>query len=568
MKFLDSLSFRTQILLVCLAVALIPMVIAICFLTKVYSATFQREMETEGNRQIVEIAEVFDNFLDSAEKICETLCQDGLTERALIGRMSDEYQKELYTSLYRESSSIPGESLLSIYDAGGLLRFSTKAEKGDQQLPLYWGILDRVREDNTQLFHVSDSIADPNSKILLQTAYTVKSSYGAGVGYIVMGLEAEDFDMLFGGSRNSDDVILMADRQLNLIYSSNEEYGQELLDRMGEVKASDNYWYTWIQDERTGYYLILQKSATISTAANQRMFRISLTMSFLCLLLCLFVSMQLGNQLAGPISKLNKAMDLVKEGNLSVHVHTNQKNELGELTNNFNRMTEELDEHVKGMVQRQKDIQDMQIQLFQTQLNPHFLYNTLDSIKWTARLHDLDDISAMAENLAYILQYSIRSEQFIPLYKELEIIDSYIKIQQIRFHGKFNYEVEIPENLADCIVPKLILQPIVENSIIHGLADKEDGNISVYADQIGDTIHIAVTDDGVGISKETIDWLKTENFTKKTGHLGLYNVNKIIKLYFGLEYGLKAAVEEGIGTTVTVVLPIRKEKPNDKGIGG
>lgn len=566
MRFLDKLSFRTQILLGFCAVALIPLITAICFITQVYSFTFQRETENEGKQQIIAIAERYSGFLDSAEEICKTLCHNNLTVNALIDKVNDVYQKELYTILYKESSSIPGESLMSIYDAGGELRFSTKADVGDERLPLYWGILGKSRYDRENLFHISHSIANTKSNILLQTCYTVMNQYGAKLGYITMGLTREDLNTLFSGCYNSGDVIYITDENLHVIYSSNDNYGQESIDALRWQNQTKNEWYIWQKDEKTGYYIILQKPTAISESVNDRMFQISLFIAFGCLILCFIVSMILGRQLSEPVNKLNKAMDLVKKGNLSIHVKTSQQNELGELTNNFNRMTEELDSHVKNMVQRQKDIKDMQIQLFQTQLNPHFLYNTLDSIKWAGRLHHLDDISSMAENLAYILQNSIRSEQFISLKKELEIIDNYIQIQKIRFQGKFTYEVEIPEELTDCIVPKLMLQPIVENSIIHGLAEKEEGSISIYADQVGENIHISVNDDGAGMSREIIEWLQTENFTENTGHLGLYNVNKIIKLYFGMEYGLKAAVEEGIGTTVTIVLPIRKETLDDNGI--
>lgn len=566
MKFLDSLSFRTQILLGFFAVALIPLIAAICFITQVYSFTFQREMEKEGKQQIVTIGDKFAHFQDASNVICEKMCKNELTVNALIDKVNDVYQKELYTTLYHESASIPMETLVSVYDAGGQLRLSTNSDRAEKKLPLFWGILKKARTNREQLFQITHSIANTKSDVLLQTCYTVVNRKGAKLGYITMSLNQEDLNTLFSGCYNSGDTIYITDSHLNLIYSSNHGTGQELLTQIRNQNASKNYWYTWTKDKGTGYYLILQKPTAISESVNDRMFKISLFIAFFCLILCFFVSMVLGRQLSKPINELNKAMDLVKKGNLSIHVETNQQNELGELTNNFNRMTEELDTHVKNMVQRQKDIKDMQIQLFQTQLNPHFLYNTLDSIKWTGRLHHLDDISSMAENLAYILQNSIRSEQFIPLIKELEIIDNYIQIQQIRFHGKFTYEVEIPEELRNCIVPKLMLQPIVENSIIHGLAEKEEGSISIYADQVGDNIHISVNDDGVGMSQETIEWLKTENFTENTGHLGLYNVNKIIKLYFGNQYGLKAAVEEGIGTTVTVVLPIRKEKLDDNGV--
>lgn len=564
MNFLDTLSFRRQILLSFLIVALIPLFIAVGFITKAYSFSVKREMESEGKKQIVEIADKFESFLSSAEEVCSELCENDLTANALSDKVKDEYLKELYITLYKESVDIPLDLKVGVYDAGGELRFSSKTDDKMKMLPLYWGILAQTRADRKNLFQVSGNIADAHENTVLQTSYTVQNKFGAVLGYIVMSLDTEDLNTLFSGCYNTTDAVFITDPYMNLIYSSDAAFGQETIDLLAQQKVPKNYSYAWSRNEKTGYMLILQKSSGVSAATNRRMMEISIELALVSMILCVAASMLLGKQLSEPINKLNRAMDLVKNGNLTIHIETKQKNELGELTNNFNRMTEELNEHVKNMVQKQKDIKDMQIQLFQTQLNPHFLYNTLDSIKWTARLHQLDDISLMAENLAYILQYSIRSEQFIPLRKEMEIIENYIQVQQIRFQGKFHYEAEIPEGLADCIVPKLMLQPIVENSIIHGLAEKENGNISIYADQVGEAIHIYVTDDGIGISEEIIEWLQNGNFIEKTGHLGLYNVNKIIKLYFGVEYGLTATVEEGIGTTITIVLPIRKENLHDK----
>ena len=560
MKFLDSLSYRKQIFIGFLVVALIPLLLSMCFSTYFYSVVFQHELETDGNRQIVELNERLTGFFDSSEQICKLLCEEELSAKALIDKVNDEYQKALYLTLYQNSATIPTDVLVSIYDIGGHLRFATSTQDAEEILPIYWGILGEAKRGKNQNYYITNSIANRNSNVLLQTVYTVENQKKVRMGYITMSLTKADFDQLFNGFFSQSDTIFVTDRQMNIIYCSSQNYGQSTIDMLQENEVPNNFWYSGAVEPTSGYHVILQKQSLISTAAKQGMFRISLFISFICLILCVIVSMILGKQLSNPIDKLNKAMELVKKGNLSIHVHTNQQNELGELTNNFNHMTEELSNHVDNMVRRQKDIQDMQIQLFQTQLNPHFLYNTLDSIKWSARIHHLEDISLMAENLAYILQNSIRKEQFIPLQGELDIIDNYIKIQQIRFNGKFTYEVEIPDDLVDCIVPKLMLQPIVENSIIHGLAEQEGGSISIYADQIGDTISINVTDDGVGMSQEIIDWLNTDNFMENEGHLGLYNVNKIIKLYFGRQYGITATVKAGIGTTVTIVLPIRKEK--------
>lgn len=168
-------------------------------------------------------------------------------------------------------------------------------------------------------------------------------------------------------------------------------------------------------------------------------------------------------------------------------------------------------------------------------------------------------IAVLAENLAVILRKSISSKMFIPLKEELETIDSYVEVQEIRFTGRFLCEKEIPDQLEECLVPKMILQPLVENAILHGLEGCENGYICIYAGREGDVLNISITDDGRGMSPEILAWINSPEPEKRDGHLGLYNIMRILKLYYGNEYGLKAEVTED-GTTVTLSLPVRMER--------
>ena len=136
----------------------------------------------------------------------------------------------------------------------------------------------------------------------------------------------------------------------------------------------------------------------------------------------------------------------------------------------------------------------------------------------------------------------------------METIDSYVEVQKIRFTGRFLCEKEIPDQLEECLVPKMILQPLVENAIIHGLEGCENGYICIYAGREGDVLNISITDDGRGMSPEILAWINSPEPEKRDGHLGLYNIMRILKLYYGNEYGLKAEVTED-GTTVTLRLP-------------
>lgn len=563
MKWLNTHSFQRQIFFGFLIVALIPLTLCSFLMVNVYTFTLERQMVTNGHQQIAELTSRLSALFDSQNEACNILCQDDLTARVLIDNETDEYPKELYMALYHAKSSIPTQISFTVYDAGGLQRFSTDPDTAQNILPIYWGLLYKARNSRTRIYYATDPTLNIATGVLMQTASSVYNSVGFRVGYIVMGMTQNNLDLLFDGFYSEHDTVLITDSHQNLIYTSNSKYGENTLSMIKNQEPDSRFWYTYASEPNSGFHIILQKSAAISTSTVKTMERISLITGFSCLSLCLILTLLLGRRLANPISRLNDAMDKVKSGDFTVHVSTNRKDELGKLTENFNHMTADLKEYVERLIQRQKDLNDTRLSLYQTQLNPHFLYNTLDSIKWSAKIHQIDEIASMAGNLASILRKSISGNQFIPLKNELETVENYVSIQRIRFSGKFVYEAEIPPQLEDCIVPKLLLQPLVENAILHGLADREAGSILIYADQVGPNIHICVTDDGCGMNQDVIDWLNASEIAEKEGHLGLYNINNIIKLYYGSEYGLTANVDPGIGTTVTVVLPIKKENIYD-----
>ena len=142
--------------------------------------------------------------------------------------------------------------------------------------------------------------------------------------------------------------------------------------------------------------------------------------------------------------------------------------------------------------------------------------------------------------------------------RESDNIELRSEKQKIRFSGKFLYETEIPDVLEESMIPKMILQPLVENAIIHGLEGCDNGYICIYAAQKDGVLSISVTDDGCGMNQDMVDWINSPAPAKRDGHLGLYNVIQILKIYYGEEYGMHAEVEED-GTTVTLRLPFRKD---------
>ena len=222
-------------------------------------------------------------------------------------------------------------------------------------------------------------------------------------------------------------------------------------------------------------------------------------------------------------------------------------------------MVEALKRNREDLVANQKELNQAQIRMLQAQLNPHFLCNTLDTMKWISKINKVPQVAVMSTNLADILRFCISPEEFAPLDREMEILERYIEIQKIRMSEAFTFDIDLPEELEGCLIPKMILQPLVENAVLHGLEGVERGMVEVRVREEAGMLRITVRDNGVGLPPElAVGRHRSEGPAGK--HLGLYNVNTILTKYYGESCGLFLENEPGGGAAVTAVLPVRWEE--------
>ena len=566
-----SLSFKNRVFFMCLLATLVPLLISSVVMVHIFTMSLNRQSEGTAKQQITEISERFSRLLEDCENTCAELTADGSAAWNLIDNTTIEIQKGMYLSLYQAVQEIYGHAQCSVYDAGGWLRFTTDTLPREGKLPVYWGLLRKASQNEGMTYYRTDPyLAVTNPSILMQGAYSLENPHGARTGYVVLDFTRDNFDNVFSGFYSLTDTILILDDHRKPVYCSRPDYSEaqisgiiaELMKPQGTAEAGKGaQQYLCLREPERGFYVILCRQAPISAPAVRMMGTVVLALSLLSLALSLVISEALARHITRPVSRLDKAIAKVKDGDLSIQVKVKTNDELGRLTESFNQMVKDLKRYLEDRVQRQKDLNETTLRLYQTQLNPHFLYNTLDTIKWSAKIHQIPEIAVLAENLAVILRKSISSKPFIQLREELDTIESYIKIQKIRFAGRFLYETEVPDMLEDCVIPKMILQPLVENAIIHGLDGCANGYICIYAAQKDGILRISVTDDGCGMGQEMLDWMNSPNPAKRDGHLGLYNVIQILKLYYGEEYGIQAESDTS-GTTVTIRLPAKKEAPH------
>lgn len=282
---------------------------------------------------------------------------------------------------------------------------------------------------------------------------------------------------------------------------------------------------------------------------------------FLTLLIIIAITYLVSGIFYKPLDKLVNAMQEIENRNLNMRIDDKRKDEYQKVFSGFNKMVIELRNLINDLTSEKILKKEAEIKLLQAQINPHFLYNTLDSIYSIARIKKVDEISKMVYALSKFFRISLSGgKEFVTLREALDLAINYLTIQNIRFKGRIDYDVEISQDLMDFIVPKLILQPIVENSINHGLENvKSDGKITISAQIIDNTLYINVKDNGTGIEKSELYRINDSLLNEKTDEqasFALRNLNKQIKMKYGNAFGIELESELNIGTKTIVRLPL------------
>lgn len=300
----------------------------------------------------------------------------------------------------------------------------------------------------------------------------------------------------------------------------------------------------------------------IQMAENtRRTIYISVGVFAILVLVIWWLTLIITESIAKPIRSLSENTRLVGKGDFTIRVSENENDEIQLLSHNFNRMVERIGDLVEDVKLEQLQLRDAELKLLQSQISPHFLYNTLDTIIWLAEDKQYEEVIKMVNALSDFFRTSVsKGKDFITIMEEKSHVESYLKIQQFRYQDILEYEIQIPEELGHYKVLKLTLQPLVENALYHGIKTKRGkGKILITGIRQEDTIVLIVSDNGSGMTKEALEQVRKDinrgGTEEPYNGFGLYNVNERIRLNYGEEYGLTMESEEGIGTKSIIKIP-------------
>jgi len=354
--------------------------------------------------------------------------------------------------------------------------------------------------------------------------------------------------------------------QQQLIYSGmkDELISQVMNTAESSFLTEDGRLYTVSRSEQTGWIVVGVSYVSELLQEAQRARAIYVVIALLLFAVALSLAFLLSDEITKPIKSLEISMKEVEKGNFEhAALEVRDANEIGRLSRNFNMMTEEIQKLMEKNAKEEQAKRRSELKALQAQINPHFLYNTLDSIIWMAEWGKTQEVVSITASLAKLLRRSISNEQeLVTIEEEAAYTKEYLTIQKMRYKDKLEYEIFLEPEIAQEKVIKLVLQPLVENAIYHGIKYKEGkGLIQIRGFREGDRVFLQVADDGNGMDAETLEHIfeKHTRDTKSNG-VGLNNVRERIQLYYGAEYGLSFQSRPGEGTVATIILPAGKEE--------
>ncbi len=308
----------------------------------------------------------------------------------------------------------------------------------------------------------------------------------------------------------------------------------------------------------------LEKARTDYHKKYMTMITLSIVSFGIIVVLMLFFSYFIPRTITKPISRLSEVTNQVAKGNLNVRADVNAGGEVGVLSDSLNAMIDKINELLQTVKEEQIHLRESELELLQSQINPHFLYNTLDTIVWLAEAGDEKQVVSMVKSLSEFFRASLsRGRDIVTIKEELVHAGSYLKIQQVRYMDILEYEIDVPEEIYDSMIPKMTIQPLIENALYHGIKNRRGvGKIKVGGGVEENSVYILIEDNGLGMDEERLKEV-TDGIIKKDPNenkiYGLFNVNERIVLKFGEEYGISITSKYMEGTRVKISLPKKNQ---------
>lgn len=545
--------FRDDLRRLLLIYALLPLFCALLVVFAVMGGLFISNIIHRTDEDRIQAAGAFSSELETIEDILLNM-QDLL--RPEVYEQSVSERAEINGRLYRRINGMASRPQALIYDESEQAIFTSG---GDASLTdtVRWQFLHNIPDRRGE---TASQVLRGGEPCLLMGARLFDEA-GEPSGYLCMAMTENGFRKTVAG--NADDV-LITDRFDTVFVGGAHVFTGRFNKLEADVRQAkgvkDTPWGVYyISSEACGTYRVYAALPCGDVLRTARFLLLMVLVFFAAMIAAIQISTKrVAQEKTRVIDEIATACDLVSHGNLNTELTISSHDEFQVIAQAYNTMLENVRKSMEKSVKLGRDTAVAQIRQMESQFNPHFLFNTLENIRFMVRLDPSAADAAMVQ-LAQLMRYSIKQEGMtVSLKEDLRYIESYMSILKMRFGSRLSYETRIPDELMRRRIPKLIVQPILENAVKYGMEKKRELKIEIEARCVGERLEISIRDNGPGIEPEVMEtltqYMENPDMERKTS-FGLMNVHDRLRLMYGKRYGIRIQTQQGRTTEVVLSLP-------------
>ncbi len=568
-------SFFAKLFIWFTVISIVPVLVLGSLTYMISSRVSMGNLERQAIDTVNQASTGLERTLNEYMEAISYFCSDNeMIEMVSADKVTEKSRTSIYQKMYIMLAGKPTTVAMHLIKEDGTFRISTSKipEVYDITDHKDWGVFRKLNEKDTVVSYSNRYVSESGKKYSMALAHNIKKK-GKVIGYVIIDIPEDVFQTALDSvNLNLPIKYIVMDENYYLLYNEIfNDYNERFLDtdfRNSIVQSTQKKLYlkepqrfiTWSKT-RGEQQLFVVSSVPVELVVINSNYIMVTTFAVVIgsILLCLVISPLIIRNLTKPLKSIVGTMKKVQNGDTKARVKIKNNDEFGFIGTNLNTMLDNLNDLFQTNLEKQNRLRLAELKALHSQINPHFLYNTLDSIKWMAKLNGVDDIVLIVSQLGKLLKNSIHNQKdSVEISEEMALVGSYLSIQKFRYSNKFDVDIDVDESIMHCVVPKLIIQPIVENAIIHGIEDKVGkAHLTIKGWKEDNKIIFEIIDNGVGISEEQLDKICNKVRQENMGNdsIGLANVDKRIKLYYGEEYGLGITSEVNVGTIMRITMP-------------
>ena len=594
---IKHIKLKNQLYIFVLATLCMFMVLQLLYYISFSTFTYRRA-EVTAEQMMEQAAQNVENMMTSVESSARGLSADEFVQELLISQdVVRNYEIYNYVNQIVSAAKFSNSNIYAVFWLGDNNRRVSDPTRDDN------GILksitleyDITSEDFREPFYTG--IIQGANKYQYYSAYIfpVYSFPGTGIIKIGSGIIAMDIGRLESlikiNNITENSLFVILDQNDSVVVSNKglapgTLYEDIFWEDNGESFIKDTVEYQGMRSiaqcrkiAKNGWKIVSIIPREELTSELNDTVQYGILVGFVCAILMVFLGHILIKNIMEPINTIVAFLKKSQSYALKERIEEPLYNEIGIIGSSINMMLDRVEAMTRKIVENQTLLyesklaeQDAELLALQSQINPHFLYNTLNCLSNIGLAYDVPEVQDISIAMSNIYRYSIKGDKMVELSEEIACIKEYMKIMDIRFSGKFEAEFRMEESLLKLYTLRMILQPVVENAVYHGMEQKKGkGKLLVEGIISDEKLILTVQDNGKGMTKEQLDMLRKaiveyENiglYIEEKRSIGLSNINKRIKLQFGKQYGLYVESEESVGTTVSLILPVIQERPLER----